>query len=148
MEQDHSGGQLHSGEKISGEFVITCGDGTKVLEFIEEAFDEVAFAVEREIARSRGFAVGLGRNDRSNSSLGEGVDERVGIVRLIADQSIWIGGVDQRLSASKIVSLAWREHQLDGIAQGVDERVNFGGQSAARSTDGLRAVFFRAPALC
>jgi hypothetical protein len=46
------------------------------------------------------------------------------------------------------MSLAWREHQLDGIAQGVDERVNFGGQSAARSTDGLRAVFFRAPALC
>jgi hypothetical protein len=27
--------------------------------------------------------------------------------------------------------LAWREHQLDRIAQGVDERVNFGGQSAA-----------------
>jgi hypothetical protein len=25
------------------------------------------------------------------------------------------------------MSLAWREHQLDGIAQGVDERVNFGG---------------------
>jgi hypothetical protein len=31
-----------------------------VLEFIEEAFDEVAFAVERKIARSRGFAVGKG----------------------------------------------------------------------------------------
>jgi hypothetical protein len=46
------------------------------------------------------------------------------------------------------MSLAWREHQRDGVAQGVDERVNFGGQSAARSADGLRAVFFRAPALC
>ena len=33
-------------------------------------------------------------------------------------------------------------------AQGVDERVNFGGQSTARSADRLRAVFFRAPALC
>jgi hypothetical protein len=53
VEQDHSGGQLDSGEKISGEFVITCGDGT-VLELIEEAFDEVAFAVEREIARPLG----------------------------------------------------------------------------------------------
>jgi hypothetical protein len=25
------------------------------------------------------------------------------------------------------MSLAWREHQRDGIAQGVDECVNFGG---------------------
>jgi hypothetical protein len=44
--------------------------------------------------------------------------------------------------------LAWRKHQLDGIAQGIDERVNFGAQSAARSADRLLAVFFRAPALC
>ena len=70
VEQDHSGGHLHSGEKISGEFVITCGDGTEVFELIEEPFDKVAFAVEREIARSRGLAVGLGRDDRSNSPLG------------------------------------------------------------------------------
>jgi MFS family permease len=34
------------------------------------------------------------------------------------------------------------------IAQSIDERMNFGGQSAARSADRLRAVFFRAPALC
>jgi hypothetical protein len=41
-----------------------------------------------------------------------------------------------------------RQHQGAGIAQGVDERVDFGRQSAAGSPDGLRAVFFRAPALC
>ena len=59
-----------------------------------------------------------------------------------------VGVVDKRFRASKIMSLAWREHQRDGIAQGIDERVNFGGQSTARSADRLRAVFFRAPALC
>ena len=146
--RDSSSDQLHSGEKISGEFVITCGDGTEVFELIEKSFDKVAFAVECKIALSRAFAVGLGRDDRSNSPLGEGVDERVGIVRLVAKQRVWIGVVDQRLGASKIMSLAWREHQRDGIAQGIDERVNFGGQSTARSADRLRAVFFRAPALC
>ena len=115
---------------------------------IEEAFDEVAFAVERKIALPRGFAVGLGRDDRSDSALGEGADEWIGVVCLVADQSVRIGVVDQRLRASKIMSLTWREHQLHGIAQGVDECVNFGGQSAARSADRLRTVFFRAPALC
>jgi hypothetical protein len=46
------------------------------------------------------------------------------------------------------VGLAWREHQVDGIAERIDECVDFGGQSAARAADRLFAVFFRAPALC
>ena len=43
---------MDAGEEISGEFVIARGDGAKVLEFIEEARDQVAFAVEREVAIS------------------------------------------------------------------------------------------------
>ena len=119
-----------------------------MFELIEEPFDEVAFAVEREIACARDFAVGFGRDDRSDSPPVEGVDEWVCVIRLVAKQCVWIGVFDQWLGASKIMSLAWREHQCDGIAQGIDERVNFGGQSSARSADRLRAVFFRAPALC
>jgi hypothetical protein len=42
----------------------------------------------------------------------------------------------------------WREHQLDGIAKGIDQRMDFGRQSAAGSADRLFAAFFRAPALC
>ena len=59
---------------------------------------------------------------------------------------------DRRLrsefGAGEIAILARAEHHLDRIAEGVDEGVNLGGQSAAGSTDGLRAVFFWAPALC
>ena len=139
---------MRSGEKISGQFVITRGDGTEVLELIEEAFDEVAFAVEREIAGPLDLTVGLGRDDRGNSPLRESVDERVGIVRFVSNQGIGLGILDQRLGTGKIMGLAWREHQLDGVAQGIHEHVNFCGQSAARSADRLRAVFFRAPALC
>jgi hypothetical protein len=40
------------------------------------------------------------------------------------------------------VDLACRELQIGGIAQGVDEGVNFRCQSAARSADSLVAVFF------
>ena len=34
-----------------------CGDGAEVPELIEEALDEVAFAMEREVARPRGLTV-------------------------------------------------------------------------------------------
>jgi hypothetical protein len=34
------------------------------------------------------------------------------------------------------------EHHLDRVAEGTDERMNLGGQSAAGSADGLRTVFY------
>ena len=56
--------------------------------------------------------------------------------------------VEQHLRTSQIVGLPRREYHLDRIAEGIDERVNLGGQSAAGSADGLRTIFFLAPALC
>ena len=148
VEQDDSASELETGEKISGEFVVGCGDGAKVLEFIEEAFDEIALAIKCEIARSRRLAVGFWRNYRGDFSLGERFDQLIGVVGLVANQGRWIGLVKQRLRASQIVGLPRREHHIDGIAESIDQDVDFGGQSAARSADRLLAVFFRAPALC
>jgi hypothetical protein len=148
VEQDDSRGELNSREKISGKFVVAGGNATELLEFVEEAFDEVALAVEREIACARYLAIGLGRDHRGDPPLGEFVDKRIGVESLVADEGARIGMFEQWLPTNQIVGLAWREHQVDGIAQSVDERVDFGGQSPAGSPDGLRAVFFRAPALC
>jgi hypothetical protein len=78
----------------------------------------------------------------SDRSIVEGGDEGVGVERLVGDQSARRDGFDQRFGTSQIVILAGAEHHLDGIAEGIDERVNFGGQSAAGSADGLRTVFF------
>ena len=119
-----------------------------MLERIEETLDEIAFAVEGEVARAWGFSVGFGWDDRGDRAIVEGRDEGVGVEGLVGDQRSGIDGFDQRFSAGEIVILARAEHHLDRIAEGVDERVDLGGQSAAGSADGLRAVFFWAPALC
>jgi len=119
-----------------------------MLEFIEEALDEVAFAVEREVAIARRLAIGLWRNHRVDPALDERADQRIGVVSLVADQGRRIGRFEQRLRAGQIVGLPRREPHIDGIAQGIDQDVNFGGQPATGSADGLLAVFFRAPALC
>ena len=91
---------------------------------------------------------GVGRNHRGDLSLGEGLDEGVGIVCLVCDERPWIGMLEQRLATGKVVVLSWGENELDGIAESINECVNFCTQSAAGSTDRLRAVFFLAPALC
>jgi hypothetical protein len=62
------------------EFIVACGDGTELLEFIEKAFDKIALAVEREIASAWCEAVRLGWNDGSNSPLAQCIDERIGIL--------------------------------------------------------------------
>jgi hypothetical protein len=51
-------------------------------------------------------------------------------------------------TTAQIMRLARHQHQVERIAQSINEHVNFGAQSSARFADGLRAVFFRAPALC
>jgi hypothetical protein len=119
-----------------------------MLEFVEEALDEIALAIEREVAIPRRFAIGFWRNHRGDSSLSEGIDQLISVVSLVAKQGVWIGAVDQLLRASQIVDLSRGEHQFDRIAQSIDEGMDFGRQSAAGSADRLFAVFFRAPALC
>ena len=139
---------MNSSEEISSEFVVACGNGTKVREFVKEALDEIAFAIEREVAIPRGLAIGLWGNHGGDLSPVESVDQRISVVGLVADQGPRIGAIDQRLGTSQIVGLPRREQQCDGVAQGIDERVDLGGQSAAGSANRLFAVFFRAPALC
>ena len=66
----------------------------KVLELIEEALDEVAFAVEREIASPGRRAIGFWRNHRGDPTLSESVDQRISVVSLVAKQGSRI--IDER----------------------------------------------------
>ena len=118
---------MNTGKEIPGKFVVACGDGTEVFELVEEAFDEIAFAVERVVANTLYFAVGLWRDHRGDFALGESVDQRIGVVGLIGEQGAWIGAVDQRLRAGQIVRLPRGKHQFNRIAQGIDQSMDFGG---------------------
>src|SRR6202795_1634644 len=113
-----------------------------MLEFIEEALDEVSFAVECEIAGPRQLTICFWRNRRGDTSWVESADQRICVVSLVAKQGARVGGFNQGLRASQVVGLSRRQHQFDGIAQGINEGVDFGRQSAAGSSDRLLAVFF------
>ena len=134
---------MNPGKEISSQLVVARGDSTKVFEFVEEALDEIAFAVERVVACTLHFTVGLGRNHRGDPSPREGVEQRIGIISLVAEEGVRVG-----VFACQVVILTRRQHQFDRIAQGINKRMDFGRQSPAGSPNGLRAVFFRAPALC
>src|SRR6202051_2735795 len=94
VEEDCNGSERHPGEEISRKLVVTCGDGAEVLEQIEEALDQIAFIIECEVALPLDVSVGLGRNDRSDSTLGESFDERIGVISFVANQGLWVGVLD------------------------------------------------------
>ena len=101
---------MNSGKEISGEFIVARSDGAKVLEFVEEALDEIAFAVKCEVAIPRRFAIGFWRDHGGDLPPVECIDQCISVVSLVAQQGIWIGAVDQLLRAGQIVGLPWREH--------------------------------------
>jgi len=61
----------------------------------------------------------------------------IGIVSLVADEGTRVGVFEQWFGASQVVVLPRRQHQVAGIAQGVDERVDFGRQAATRTPHAL-----------
>ena len=78
---------MNAGEENLGELVVTRGDGPEMLELVEETLNEVAFAIEGEVARARGFSVGFGWDDWDDRSTVEGGGEGVGVECLVGDQS-------------------------------------------------------------
>jgi hypothetical protein len=105
VEKDDSSDQLDGCERIQGEFVVAGRNGSKVLNFVEEALDEVALAVKCEIAIAFGLSVGFGGNYGRDFSLRKAIDERISVVGLVSDQGFRIGIFNRVLGASQIVDL-------------------------------------------
>ena len=141
---------MDGGEKISGGFVVACGDGSKLLEFAKEIFDQAASFLEIFVVRARLFAVGLCWDDRFYFGVAQGLDHPfVGVISLVGEQRVGLKPRQKRVSALEIMRLSGREMKAGRIAQRVDRGVDFRAQSAFAATDRLVfAVFFCAPALC
>src|SRR5207248_1939579 len=110
-----------------GELVITRSDAPIMLDFVEEALDEVALTIECEIAVALDLAIGLGRNHWRDRPLIERVDQRISIISFVGEERTRINIFKQRLGASQVMGLSWRQDHVARISQGTDERVDFGG---------------------
>jgi len=68
------GNKLDGAEECAGKFIITGCDSSESFEFTEEAFDEVAFAIEGEVGISLNEPVCFGWNDGSDLAPIKGFD--------------------------------------------------------------------------
>lgn len=141
--------QVEAGEEVPGGLLVTGGDAAKMLDGIEEPLDEIAFAVEREVAGTFDFAVRFRRDDRLDGAPFEAGDEAVGVITFVAEKGSGLDLGSQCFGLRDIVDLASGETEHERISQGVDDGMDFRRQAAARAAYGLvLAPFLRAPALC
>lgn len=120
-----------------------------MFEFVEEAFDEVALAIELGIDRTLDAAVALGRDMGAGTVFGDKFENGAGIVAAVGDDvACQRQALDQARKGGFIGGLARREDEADGQAAATDHGVDLGAQSSTRTTDGvIRAPFFP-PAAC
>jgi hypothetical protein len=140
---------MQASEKIAGGFFVAGGDTPELLDKLEEAFDEVAFGVEREVAIPFDLAVRFWRDDRLDGSDFKARNKAASVVAFVGEEGLGphLGG--ERFGLVDVVDLPAGETERQRVAQGVDDHMDFGGQAAARAAYGLvEAPFLRAPALC
>ena len=112
----------------------TCGDGTEVLELIEETLNEVAEAVE-EGAERRDINASWHRLDIGPATASGYVPAQgIAVIGAVCEENLAFTDLAKHTSgATTIVRLTFRQLQCDRKSVGVDKSMDFRRQAAPRA---------------
>ena len=120
-----------------------------MLELVEEAFDEVALAIDAPVNRAMDQPLSGRRNVGSRAARPDQFEERVGVVAAVGNDMAALQTGKQMWCRPQVVSLTGGQHESHRQAVLIDKGVDLGAQSSTRATDGvIFALFFLAPAAC
>ncbi len=126
----------HGGEACVG-LVVPCCDAAEFFEIAEEVLDLVAPLVHGEVAGNVARPIGLGRDHGGRPSGVQFRAQPIVVEGLVGQEGAELDVRDQRCDADAVVALARQQQEAGEIAQGIDQRHDLGGQTAARPADGL-----------
>jgi hypothetical protein len=101
--------EVDKAEKGAVQFVAAREDAAKVLEFIEAAFDQMAFAVDPSVILPFDLGALMRRNDRLTAALVQVGDERRSGIAAICQDFLEGQLSEQRLGLGAVVALARRQ---------------------------------------
>ncbi len=120
-----------------------------MLEFAEEALDEVALSIEARIDRSLELSVALGRDVGLSAASADEIDQVLPIIATIGDDDRRCPQAFEQTGCGSLVrSLARREREADRQSMLVDDDMDLAGQSSTRTADGVIRAPFLPPAAC
>src|SRR6195256_5734916 len=133
---DADRGKGDGGQEISGKFVVACGDPAQMLEFVEEALDQVALAIAFEVDGAYHPDVALAGDVGGGSARGEEFDDAAGAVAAVGDRVAgWPQSGDEAGQGGFVRGLAGRQQQTHRQTHGIDDGVDLGAQSSTRTAN-------------
>lgn len=107
-----------------------------MFDFSEEAFDQVAVAVEERAEGKALFAIALERDVGEAALRLDLVADGVAVIGLVGEKdAAFRYGVEQRIGFLPIARLALGEMQLDRQPPAIDQRVDLGRQAVSMGTE-------------
>lgn len=128
------GSEFDEGQEVFGVLFVAAGDGAKMLEVVEETLDGVAAGVGCATRAVLLFPVWHGFDAAADASAAEVGAQGVAVVAGVGDQRL--AGFERAqhvAGAPSVVRLAGRQLERDWQAVGIDHRMDFRRQSAARA---------------
>lgn len=117
-----------------------------MLDFSDETLDQVPLAVQPCGVITQDFGALMGWNHRLNTTIQQILDEMGRRVAPVSNQSLKFKPIQQVLSAGNVVTLPGGQAETQGVAQSIYRHMDFGGEAASTTSEGLLTVFFSAPA--
>jgi hypothetical protein len=137
------------GEKVSGGFLVSCGDTSELFEAAEAAFDEMTLGVEVLVERILHGSRRVVGDDGEGALGGDGVAEVIRVISGVGHHHFCREPLDQGAGLGRVALLAGRQDEADRTSQTSDGQVYFGAQAAARTSKRLILnPFFWAPLAC
>ena len=119
-----------------------------MFELAEEAFDQVALAIDALVDRAVDEALS-GRGDVGfGPALPDQVEERICVVATIGDDVAAFQAIEQNRRCTQVMGLSGCQHEPDRQAVLIDQSIDLGAQSSTRTTNGVIFAPFFPPAAC
>ena len=102
-----------------------------MFDFVEEPLHEIAFAIEREIAKPLNNPVGFWWNNDVCAFVGDELDNGISVVTLVGQNAGCANVFQKGLCLGTIGDASGRQDQANRIAERVAQGMKFCGQPAA-----------------
>ena len=112
-----------------------------MLELTEEAFDQIALAIERFAEAWFPFAIGFGRDVGHCALRFDQVADAVGIISLVGqNDGVRIEAIEQAICGRPVVGLTRCQTEPDREPLGVDDRMDLGREAAPGATETMISI--------
>jgi hypothetical protein len=125
-------------QEVGGRLLVAAGDGSEAFDIMEEALDVSAKTVQgARLAPAVVLPSWIHGDDGLHPSLADRIDDRVGVVPRICDESFAGRVLDQVLRFRRVVLLTGREDDVERLPLAGGDRVELGRKTSSRAAQSI-----------